>query len=178
MAGCRARFPEQQQPSKASSGLQKWLRQSCFEFRLAAISRSRRRAQSGAPLSGNSLSSSRREGSSSNCRAATAPSEPAGFRAHPAFRISRRIFAFEDLLTRGARKSGSEDRRSGEFGESNALTLRKWRRRFLEKWPQVEWLGFDAPFRRLWEYYLCYCEAGFRSGMIDVGLYSIQHRRA
>ena len=34
-------------------------------------------------------------------------------------------------------------------------------------------LGFDAPFRRLWEYYLCYCEAGFRSGMIDVGLYSI-----
>jgi cyclopropane fatty-acyl-phospholipid synthase-like methyltransferase len=48
------------------------------------------------------------------------------------------------------------------FGESNALTLRKWRRRFLEKWPQVEWLGFDAPFRRLWEYYLCYCEAGFR----------------
>jgi cyclopropane-fatty-acyl-phospholipid synthase len=64
------------------------------------------------------------------------------------------------------------------FGESNALTLRKWRRRFLEKWPQVEWLGFDAPFRRLWEYYLCYCEAGFRSGMIDVGLYSIQHRRA
>jgi cyclopropane fatty-acyl-phospholipid synthase-like methyltransferase len=31
--------------------------------------------------------------------------------------------------------------------------------------------------RRLWEYY-SYCEAGFRSGMIDVGLYSIQHRRA
>jgi Mycolic acid cyclopropane synthetase len=59
-----------------------------------------------------------------------------------------------------------------------ALTLREWRRRFLEKWPQVERLGFDAPFRRLWEYYLCYCEAGFRSGMIDVGLYSIQHRRA
>lgn len=44
------------------------------------------------------------------------------------------------------------------FGESYALTLRKWRRRFLEKWPQVERLGFDAPFRRLWEYYLCYCE--------------------
>jgi cyclopropane-fatty-acyl-phospholipid synthase len=64
------------------------------------------------------------------------------------------------------------------FGESYALTLREWRRRFLEKWPQVERLGFDAPFRRLWEYYLCYCEAGFRSGMIDVGLYSIQHRRA
>ena len=115
MAGCRARFSEQQQPSKASSWLQKWLRQSCFEFRLAAISRSRRRAQSGAPSSGNSLSSSRREGSSSNCRPATASSESVGFRPHPTFRISRRIFAFEDLLTRRARKSGSEDRRSGEF---------------------------------------------------------------
>jgi len=64
------------------------------------------------------------------------------------------------------------------FGESYALTLREWRRRFLEKWPHVERLGFDTPFRRLWEYYLCYCEAGFRSGMVDVGLYSIQHRRS
>jgi cyclopropane-fatty-acyl-phospholipid synthase len=64
------------------------------------------------------------------------------------------------------------------FGESYALTLREWRRRFLDKWPQVERLGFDAPFRRLWEYYLCYCEAGFRSGMVDVGLYSIQHSRS
>jgi cyclopropane-fatty-acyl-phospholipid synthase len=62
------------------------------------------------------------------------------------------------------------------FGESYALTLREWRRRFLEKWPQIELLGFDAPFRRLWEYYLSYCEAGFRSGMVDVGIYSIQHR--
>jgi len=62
------------------------------------------------------------------------------------------------------------------FGESYALTLREWRRRFLEKWPQIERLGFDAPFRRLWEYYLCYCEAAFRSGMVDVGLYSIRHR--
>jgi cyclopropane-fatty-acyl-phospholipid synthase len=64
------------------------------------------------------------------------------------------------------------------FGESYALTLREWRRRFLDKWPQVERLGFDAPFRRLWEYYLCYCEAGFRSGMVDVGLYCIQHSRS
>ena len=40
------------------------------------------------------------------------------------------------------------------FGESYALTLREWRRRFLEKWLQVERLGFDAPLRRLWECYL------------------------
>ncbi len=67
---------------------------------------------------------------------------------------------------------------SENFGDSYALTLREWRRRFLEAWPQIEKLGFDTPFRRLWEYYLSYCEAGFRAGMIDVGLYSIGHARS
>jgi cyclopropane-fatty-acyl-phospholipid synthase len=36
-------------------------------------------------------------------------------------------------------------------------------------------MGFDLSFRRLWEYYLCYCEAGFRSGRVDVGLYTLAH---
>lgn len=61
------------------------------------------------------------------------------------------------------------------FGDSYGLTLREWRRRFLNAWPQIEDLGFGASFRRLWEYYLCYCEAGFRAGAIDVGLYSLTH---
>ena len=69
----------------------------------------------------------------------------------------------------GLRLVGSE-----AFGDSYALTLREWRRRFHEAWPQIERLGFDIPFRRLWDYYLSYCEAGFRAGMIDVGLYSIE----
>jgi cyclopropane-fatty-acyl-phospholipid synthase len=59
------------------------------------------------------------------------------------------------------------------FGESYALTLKEWRRRFLGAWPEIEKLGFPPSFRRLWEYYLCYCEAGFRAGAIDVGLYGI-----
>ena len=62
------------------------------------------------------------------------------------------------------------------FGESYALTLKEWRRRFLAAWPQIEGLGFDAPFRRLWEYYLCYCEAGFRTGIINVGLYCLRRQ--
>lgn len=61
------------------------------------------------------------------------------------------------------------------FGESYALTLVEWRRRFLDAWPQIAPLGFDDAFRRLWEYYLCYCEAGFRSGRVDVKLYRIKH---
>jgi cyclopropane-fatty-acyl-phospholipid synthase len=63
------------------------------------------------------------------------------------------------------------------FGESYALTLAEWRRRFLLAWPRIEPLGFGDRFRRLWEYYLCYCEAGFRSGLIDVGLYSLRRAR-
>jgi cyclopropane-fatty-acyl-phospholipid synthase len=59
------------------------------------------------------------------------------------------------------------------FGDSYALTLVEWRRRFLEAWPAVERLGFQANFRRLWEYYLSYCEAGFRTGSISVDLYSL-----
>jgi len=60
------------------------------------------------------------------------------------------------------------------FGASYALTLAEWHRRFQAAWPQVESLGFNTNFRRLWEYYLSYCEAGFRTGVIDVGLYVLK----
>lgn len=60
------------------------------------------------------------------------------------------------------------------FGLSYALTLAEWRRRFHANWARVTALGFDARFRRLWDYYLCYCEAGFREGTVDVGLYVLE----
>lgn len=59
------------------------------------------------------------------------------------------------------------------FGGSYARTLAEWRRRFLEAWPHIERMGFDDAFRRKWEYYLGYCEGGFRAGAIDVGLYRL-----
>ena len=40
--------------------------------------------------------------------------------------------------------------------------------------PQIAALGFDEPFRRLWRMYLCYCEAGFLAGDIDVRQYTLQ----
>jgi cyclopropane-fatty-acyl-phospholipid synthase len=54
------------------------------------------------------------------------------------------------------------------FGADYALTLAAWRSRFRASWPAITTLGFDERFRRLWEYYLSYCEAGFRAGTIDV----------
>jgi cyclopropane-fatty-acyl-phospholipid synthase len=54
------------------------------------------------------------------------------------------------------------------FGEDYAKTLSTWRSNFREAWPNLKPLGFDDRFKRLWEYYLAYCEAGFLSGNIDV----------
>jgi len=54
------------------------------------------------------------------------------------------------------------------FGQDYAKTLATWRNNFRSAWPNLIPLGFDDRFRRLWEYYLAYCEAGFLSGNIDV----------
>ncbi|WP_285504606.1 cyclopropane-fatty-acyl-phospholipid synthase family protein [Actinokineospora sp. NBRC 105648] len=60
-----------------------------------------------------------------------------------------------------------------DFGHDYAETLRQWRLRFLAQWPAVSALGFDETFRRMWEFYLGYCEAGFRSGYLGVRQLSI-----
>ncbi|CAN0534303.1 unnamed protein product, partial [Scytosiphon promiscuus] len=54
------------------------------------------------------------------------------------------------------------------FGHDYARTLEEWRQRFRAAWPRISPLGFDDRFKRLWEFYFHYCEAGFRSGNIDV----------
>ncbi|CAM5291422.1 tuberculostearic acid methyltransferase UfaA1 [Streptomyces avidinii] len=54
------------------------------------------------------------------------------------------------------------------YGEHYAETLRLWRERFTDRSHEVEALGFDATFRRMWELYLAYSEAGFRSHYLDV----------
>ena len=54
------------------------------------------------------------------------------------------------------------------FGIHYAETLRLWRQRFLRQWPAMAKLGFDEAFRRKWELYFCYCEAGFDERHINV----------
>lgn len=49
-----------------------------------------------------------------------------------------------------------------------AETLRQWRSSFDAAWPRLQPMGFDERFRRLWRYYLSYCEGGFDAGSIDV----------
>ena len=49
-----------------------------------------------------------------------------------------------------------------------ALTLKSWRESFTARLEQVRALGFDERFIRMWMYYLCYCEGGFRERVIGV----------
>jgi len=54
------------------------------------------------------------------------------------------------------------------FGPSYADTLAEWAGRFEAAWEEIRALGFDERFRRLWRFYLSYCEAGFRAQRTDV----------
>ena len=55
-----------------------------------------------------------------------------------------------------------------DFGDSYARTLAAWRERFIARLPEVRAQGFDERFIRLWEFYLAYCEGGFRERAIGV----------
>ena len=55
------------------------------------------------------------------------------------------------------------------FGQDYADTLKLWDERFQTAWGDIRRMGgFDERFRRLWRFYLAYCEAGFRSARTDV----------
>jgi len=74
------------------------------------------------------------------------------------------VAAIGDSLARTRlRITGRED-----FGAHYAETLRIWRERFGAQASEVAHLGFDEVFTRMWNFYLCYSEAGFRAGYIDV----------
>jgi len=60
------------------------------------------------------------------------------------------------------------------FGADYAETLLRWREAFLARGAQVQQLGFDERFQRLWEFYLAYCEAAFAQGSIDVVQYTLR----
>ena len=60
------------------------------------------------------------------------------------------------------------------FGSSYAQTLKLWQLAFQTRWDRIEKLGFDEKFKRIWEYYLDYTAAGFRSGSINVGQFHLR----
>jgi cyclopropane-fatty-acyl-phospholipid synthase len=93
--------------------------------------------------------------------------------------IQRYIFPGGMLLTKEimreqAARAGLLLEKMECFGQSYAQTLAIWRERFEDAWPRISKLGFDERFRRMWRLYLCYCEAGFAEGIVDVGIYKLR----
>lgn len=73
-----------------------------------------------------------------------------------------------DILKREIERAGLALKQAKSFGGDYARTLEEWRRRFLDAWDDIQPMGFDERFKKLWRFYLSYCEAGFRAGTIDV----------
>ena len=96
----------------------------------------------------------------------------AEYRANPDF-IQKYVFPGGMLPTREHLASlghqvGLSTASDIGFGHDYARTLAEWRHRFWAAWERIVPLGFDERFRKLWEFYFYYCEAGFRARNIDV----------
>jgi len=71
------------------------------------------------------------------------------------------------VLTHSSSRAGLRLFNLEDIGESYALTLQAWRHRFMAQLQAVRQQGFDERFIRMWEFYLCYCEGGFRERAIS-----------
>ncbi len=94
------------------------------------------------------------------------------YRAKPDF-IQKYIFPggmlpSDDIMRVMGEKYQLQQIANRAFGTDYAATLEAWRLKFWEKWPTIKPLGFDERFKRIWEFYFHYCEAGFKADSIDV----------
>jgi cyclopropane-fatty-acyl-phospholipid synthase len=79
----------------------------------------------------------------------------------------------QEIMREQVARAGFEIRSLETFGKSYGRTLADWNRRFQDAWPAIHTFGFDKRFKHMWEYYFSYCEAGFNTGILNVGLYCI-----
>jgi cyclopropane-fatty-acyl-phospholipid synthase len=80
----------------------------------------------------------------------------------------------ERIMARECARAGLSFERVERFGSCYAKTLAHWCERFETAWPAIAALGFDERFRRMWRFYLHYCEAGFIEGAINAGIYRMR----
>ena len=71
------------------------------------------------------------------------------------------------VLTQAASEQQLRLKHLEDIGLSYAETIHQWRERFLNAKERVLALGFDENFIRMWDFYLCYCEGGFKEGVIS-----------
>ena len=78
------------------------------------------------------------------------------------------------VLRQEIHRAGLSVQHSIEFGKSYSQTLRRWFEAFNNKWDNINAMGFDDRFRRMWNFYLTSCAATFESGNCDVTQITLQ----
>lgn len=99
------------------------------------------------------------------------------YRRRPDF-IQKHIFPggmlpTKKIIERETMKAGLVPVIQEFFGRDYARTVEQWNSRFQGAWKEIRKLGYDQRFKRMWEYYLAYCQVGFDIQALDVGLYKI-----
>ncbi len=79
----------------------------------------------------------------------------------------------KNSLVEHAKKTGLEFTQCNSYGVHYSNTLKIWREKFFKSWEHISKQGFDNTFKRMWNFYLSYCEAGFRSKNIDLIQFSL-----
>ena len=79
-------------------------------------------------------------------------------------------------LIKYAEKTNLNFDQCNSYGLHYSSTLMMWRDEFLNKWDNISRQGFDLTFKRMWNFYFTYCEAGFKSKNIDLIQFSLQNK--
>ena len=79
----------------------------------------------------------------------------------------------KNSLVEHAKKTGLEFTQCNSYGVHYSNTLKIWREKFFKSWEHISKQGFDSTFKRMWNFYLSYCEAGFKSKNIDLIQFSL-----
>ena len=82
----------------------------------------------------------------------------------------------KNSLNKHVSENGLTIKSYDSYANHYANTLAIWKNEFNKKWDLIKKQGFDLTFKRMWEFYLSYCEAGFKSKNIDLIQFSIQNK--
>ena len=75
-----------------------------------------------------------------------------------------------------SKKTGLILKGYNSYGPHYSQTLSKWRQNFIGSWNNISKQGFDSSFKKIWDFYFSYCEAGFRSKNIDLIQFSVRNK--
>ena len=82
----------------------------------------------------------------------------------------------KNSLNKHVSENGLTIKSYDSYADHYSNTLALWRNEFNKKWDLIKNQGFDSTFKRMWEFYLSYCEAGFKSKNIDLIQFSLQNK--